>query len=201
MLLFRMGGLGDLLITFPSINLLRKTLHPCSITLVCREEYGFILKETGVVDNIISAGASKLAPLFASPPYPEDITCWLEGFSMILGWMQKKDSLNLETLCISRFKGRCRFIVCDQAYHGPLSTFFFQKTAEFLPDEKVPLPSFNECLLLPLTTQQKQDGLKLLGEKALVSKEKLAVVHPGSGTRDKCWPLKSFLEKSTVLPP
>ena len=53
-LLFRLGGLGDLLVAFPSIYLLRKELFPCSITLVCREEYGSLLKETGVVDNLVS---------------------------------------------------------------------------------------------------------------------------------------------------
>lgn len=183
-----------MLVALPSMNLLRKALSSCSLTLVCRQEYGLILKETGVVDSIVSADDPKLAPLFASPPYPEDIARRLEGFSVILGWMQKKSLLKLEEFCTSKNKMRCQSLVYDPTSKSPISTFFFQKTAQFLAAEKSSLPSFNQCSLLPLSQQQKQDGLKLLGERALLSFKNIAVVHPGSGSKSKCWPLKNFLK-------
>lgn len=193
-LLFRLGGLGDLLVAFPSIYLMRKSLFPCYLTLVCRQEYGLILKETGVVDSIVSADEPRLAPLFASPSYPEDITRWLEGFSAILSWMQKRSPLKLEEFCASQNKRRCQSFVYDPVSQSPLSTFFFEKTTQFLASEKSPLPSFSQCSLLPLSPQQKQDGLKLLGELPSLSSRNIAVVHPGSGSKNKCWPLENFLE-------
>ena len=193
-LLFRLGGLGDLLVAYPSIYLVRKLLHPCSITLVCREEYGRLLKETGVVDTILSLNEPQLSPLFTSPPYPEDIVRRLDGFSFILGWMQKKGSLNIEEFCTFREKKRCLSFIFDPDFQGSITRYFFQKTAEFLAPEKGNLPAFQECSFLPLNPEQKHEGLKLLGELALISEKKIAVIHPGSGGERKSWPFENFME-------
>lgn len=191
-LLFRLGGLGDLLVAFPSICLLRKQLSPCSITLVCREEYGSILKETGVVDNLISEGDAGLAPLFAGSVHLEgEHVRWLEGFSLILGWMQKKSSLQIEKSFPFQSREKCRFFVFDPNYQGQISRYFFDKTAEFL-NISADL-SFSECSILPLNSKQKQDGLALLEKRDLMHGEKIVVIHPGSGSTEKCWPIRNFI--------
>lgn len=193
-LLFRLGGLGDLLVAFPSIYLLRKNLSPCSLTLVCREEYGLLLKETGVVDKIVSVDQKKLAPLFTSRPYSQELPLWLSEFSLILGWMQKESSLNVRELCSSLGRKRCHFFIHDPDYPGQVSKSFFENTLEFLAEEGGPNPPFRQCTILPSSSRRKRDGLRLLGEEALKKGVKVAVVHPGSGSRSKCWPLDNFME-------
>jgi len=192
-LLFRLGGLGDLLVAFPSIYLLRKKLSPCSITLVCREEYGAILKETGVVDNLISECDANLAPLFAGSAHLDgELVRWLECFSLILGWVQKKSSLQIEKSFLFQNIMKCRFFVFDPTYPGQISKFFFDKTAEFLNRSEV--LCFDECSILPFSSEQKQDGLSLLENGDLREGEKIVVVHPGSGSIEKCWPIRSFFK-------
>lgn len=193
-LLFRLGGLGDLLVAFPSIYLLRKNLSPCSLTLVCREEYGLLLKETGIVDNIVSMDQKRLAPLFTSRPYSQELPLWLSEFSLILGWMQKECSLNFKELCSSLGRKRCQFFVHDPDYPGQISKMFFENTLEFLVEEGGPNPPFSQCTTLPSSSIRKKDGLKLLGKEALEKGGKVAVVHPGSGSKSKCWPLDNFIE-------
>ena len=113
-LLFRLGGLGDLLVAFPSIHCLRKKLSPCSITLVCREEYGSILKQTGVVDNLVSEADANLAPLFAGSAHLDgELVRWLGGFSLILGWVQKKSSLQIEKNFPFQDRKKYRFFVFE----------------------------------------------------------------------------------------
>ena len=192
-LLFRLGGLGDLLVAFPSIYLLRKKLSPCSITLVCREEYGSVLKETGIVDNLISGSDAGLVRLFAGSAHLDgELTQWLEGFSLILGWVQKKSSLQIEKNFLFQNRKKCRFFVFDPTYPGQISNFFFDKTAEFLNRSEA--LSFDECSILPLSSEQKQDGLRLLGNGDLKEREKMVVVHPGSGSTEKRWPVRSFIK-------
>jgi heptosyltransferase-3 len=192
-LLFRLGGLGDLLVAFPSIYLLRKKISSCSITLVCRQEYGLILKETGAVDNLVSEGDAHMAPLFAGLPHLDgELVRWLEGFSLIFAWVQKKSSLQIEQSLPLQSRKKCRFFVSDPAYPGQISRYFFDKTAEFLDRDEA--PGFNECRILPLSSEQRQDGLTLLGKRALKEGEKFVVVHPGSGSAEKCWPVRNFLE-------
>ncbi len=200
-LLFRLGGLGDLMVAFPSIFLLRKKLSPCLLTLVCREEYGLILKETGVVDKIVSVGESSLAPLFYSPPYPEKLNNWLEGFSLVLGWMQKENSLAHIDLCNFLGKKRCRFFGLEPDHRGPISRYYFGKTLEYLAEIEVPSSSFSDCTRLPLSSIQVEAGLRLLGKELSKDKRKggekrpkIVVVHPGSGGKSKRWPLGNFME-------
>jgi ADP-heptose:LPS heptosyltransferase len=200
-LLFRLGGLGDLLVAFPSIFLLRKKLFPCSLSLVCREEYGLILKETGVVDNLVSSSQASLAPLFESPPYPQELTQWLGEFSLILGWLQKENSLNQKEFCAFLDREKCRFFVAGPDFLGQISRYFFERTREFLSKEEGSSHSFSDCTLMPLSSSQREEGLKLLGEEFTKHKDelelgtyKIVVVHPGSGSKSKCWPLENFLE-------
>lgn len=191
-LLFRLGGLGDLFVAFPSIYLLRKKLSSPSLTLVCRQEYGLILKETGVVDNIVPVSQAKLAPLFDSLPFPRKLTQWLEEFTLISGWLQKKSSLNHEELCLSG--KRCHFFIHNPDYPGPTSQYFYEKTLEFLAEQGGPSPSFNECIQLALNSAQKEIGLELVGKEPEEVKRELVVIHPGSGSKSKCWLLENFME-------
>jgi len=191
-LLLRIGGLGDLMVVFPSIYLLRKVYRDYSLTLVCRKEYGLILKETGVVDSIVSVDERGILPLFRSPPYSEKSNQWLGNFSLILGWMQKEFNHSLKEHSSLEQK-KCHFFIHDTRYKGTLSKFFFEKTLESLGDRETPSPSFTDCKLLPLSPSQRQEGLMLLGEKALKERKKNIVVHPGSGSKSKCWPLDNFL--------
>ncbi len=193
-LLFRLGGLGDLLVTFPSIYLLRRKLSPCSISLVCRKEYGMILKETGIVDELISVDDRRLVPLFVEHlSGGEELVQWFRKFNLLIGWMQTEKALNLKQSWLASFGKTIRLFVYDTHSQEEISKFFFRKTSEFLKkEEKLSLP-FSECIHLPLSLDQKKEGLKLLGEKALCDGKKIVVIHPGSGGREKCWPFPNFL--------
>lgn len=194
-LLIRFGGLGDLLAAFPSIYLLRKTIPQCSITLICREEYGVVLNKTHLVDEVLSVGDPYLAPLFRSHPYADEAFIrWQDKFSLILGWMQGKKSAMMEENLRSSGRRKCRFFVFEPDMQQPISQFFFQKTGEFLSDERKSIPSFSECTALPLDLNQKRSGLRLLGEKEVKEGDEIVIIHPGSGSERKCWPVENFFK-------
>ena len=78
-LLFRLGGLGDLLVALPSFNLLRCAFPGARLDLVGRKDYGELLRDAGVFDAVFSADNAEWAPLFdATQAVPES----LRGF----GW-------------------------------------------------------------------------------------------------------------------
>jgi ADP-heptose:LPS heptosyltransferase len=154
-----------------------------------------------VVDEIVSVEQRRLAPLFESRPYPQELARWLKEFSLILGWLQKENSLNHKELCTFLGREKCLFFILDPDLPGPISKHFFEQTLEYIPEKEGPKPSFSDCILLPLSSIQKKAGLGLLGEGFSKNKkggaeerEKTVVVHPGSGSKSKCWPLESFLE-------
>ncbi|MFQ6070207.1 MAG: glycosyltransferase family 9 protein [Candidatus Aminicenantales bacterium] len=193
-LLFRMGGLGDLLVALPSIYLVRKTLSPCAITIVCRREYGELLREASVVDSILSESDPMIAPFFASAPLPAELSHWLESFSFVFGWWQKKSPLFLEKIQKEKRKLRVLSVEWNPSSNSPLSFYFYKKTNDFLISEGRPLFSYRECSLLPISPEQKKEGLAFLGSEKAAQSKRIAVVHPGSGSEEKCWPLENFLE-------
>jgi ADP-heptose:LPS heptosyltransferase len=179
-LLVRFGGLGDLLVALPSIRLIRGKYPDARLTLACRGEYGALLRETGVVDEIIPEDSRRLMPLFSGAPTAETELCERLGpFDMIMGWThgQKENSL-------------FRFIHAGPRESEPLSRFFFRKTAEAIGESGA--LSIDEWARLPTGRLQMADGSE--GIVGGIKKKRGAVVHPGSGSESKRWPLENFLQ-------
>lgn len=198
LLLIRFGSLGDLLVTFPSICLLREALSPCKISLICREEYGMLLRATGVVNELISADDRRLTTLFSDTlSLGEETRHLLHGFDAIIGWTQKKRALSIDKSWPASKRENYRLLVYQKQSGEPISRFFFRKTKEFLEEKGGRSLEFSECIHLPLSSAQRKEGLELLGGRDLRGgnkiKEEIIVIHPGSGSKLKCWPLENYL--------
>lgn len=192
-LLFRLGGLGDLLIALPSIQLLRKKYPAAKLTLVCRKTYGQLLEEAGIINNVIEADSRRLLPLFSGGHGPAaEPARWLGEFDSIIGWFsEKKESAlekNLGLIC----PGAWTFFHYDALSCQPMSRFFFQKTLEAWRKERQEPLSFEECRLLRLSSTGTAGALRKKRDKEIAVK--FVVVHPGSGSEQKCWPIDNFLE-------
>ena len=189
-LLVRLGGLGDLLVALPSLNLLRKSFPELSLHLVGREAYGGLFREAGVVDDLLSEAEAKWAPLFdRSDPVPEELGRWLSKYELIMGWFHGKGGgMSGTHRRIPEFaEASPKLFVYDPASRVPISRYFFDKTAEFIRGKGRPVRSFEECCRLP--------G----GETHCRGKS--VVIHPGSGSPRKCWPLDRFFALIRFLQP
>ncbi len=192
-LLFRLGGLGDWLVALPSIQLVRR-MHPAAnLTLVCRKAYGQLLEEAGVIKNVIEADSRQLLPLFSGDldPAAENVH-WLGEFDSIIAWFSEKKGSVLEKNLGSICAGACTFFTYDARSRQPMSRFFFQKTLKASLNERKEAVSFEECALLRLPSIGRAGALGK--EMAKETAAKFVVVHPGSGSEKKCWPIRNFLE-------
>jgi len=193
-LFFRLGGLGDLLVTLPSIRLVRNYYPSSLISLVCHRAYGQILERTGVVDECFSQEARQIAPLFSgSLASGVEGDLRLQEFDRAVGWFQKRSSAyGLESV-LSSIGMSYRFFTYDKHSQETISRNFFGKTREFADSSRVELSRFEDFVCLPLSSKQKKEGRQLLGEKHTSQRQKIIVIHPGSGSRKKCWPYANFL--------
>ena len=162
-LLIRFGGLGDLLVALPSIRLLRGKWADARLTLACREEYGALLRETGVVDEIMPEDSRLLAPLFSGAPAAESgFSDRLGSFDLIMGWTHGPHG------------SFPRSIHADPRAPEQLSRCFFRKTAEAI-GESGSLP-IDEWARLPTGRLQ---GSEILSRMERGGRERrAAVVHP-----------------------
>jgi len=190
-LLVRFGGLGDLLVALPSIRLIRGKYPEARLTLTCRAEYGALLRETGVVDEIIPEDSPRLLALFSEMPEAEsDLSGRLGLFDLVMGWTHGQIGFFKGAPAAGAQPAAIYFIHINPQESGPLNRLFFRKTAEAIGESGA--LSIDEWALLPTDRLQRADGSRPIvgGER----KKRGAVVHPGSGSESKRWPLENFLK-------
>ncbi len=182
----------------PSVQLLRRQFPAARLTLACREEYGNFLQEIGLVDDVLRADGPRLLPLFSgSASLDEDAERWFNDFDFVVAWMQDGMGGAFENGLISAAGAqRCRIISYGRdGKGGAIIPFFFYETERLLEsvDESQAGGRLEEYVRLPVPDACSKRGLSLL-DLSEESEKKLVVVHPGSGSASKCWPLRSFLD-------
>jgi heptosyltransferase-3 len=186
MLLVRFGGLGDLLVTLPSVRFLRARFPEARLTLISRRQYGELFLQAGIVDEIIPEEDRRLLPLFeAEASAKTEFGRWLKSFDLIYAWTQKTPGdFLLRAPGIRSGSSRPRIIQADPARQELLSRVFFRKTVESTGETRV--PPVEGWSRLPLKAVSKDTGLKV-------------IIHSGSGSEAKRWPLRNFLNMAEEL--
>ncbi len=199
-LLFCFGGLGDLLVALPSIRLLRKVFPEHFLSLVCRAEYGRLLREARVVDVVLPVDDSRWLPLFDEQPQPpEDFRQWLSGFDFIVGWLQRETSRALLRKTLSWPVSNRHWIVYDPQSRIPVSRYFFDQTLALVCDRPGANATLEDCGRLPLLKKDGRERGAPEEAQRVVRPQPFTVIHPGSGSERKCWPLENFLEIIAIL--
>jgi ADP-heptose:LPS heptosyltransferase len=192
-LFIRLGGLGDLLVALPSIAYLRRAFPGFYISLLCRSEYGVLLQAGGLVDEILSAGDRTFSFLFSGTIAEPEPVRRLKDFSIVFAWLHKADPSAIEAAVRILGIERAVLIAPGDVLPPALHRFFFRETLSAVGRDPDSDSLFAECARLPLRKGMIEEGLKYFGLAADSAPRGYAVVHPGSGSAAKCWPLENFL--------
>lgn len=195
-LLIRLGGLGDLLAAAPSIQFIRRKFPAAHLTMICRKEYGALLRELGIVNSVLRVEGPRLAPLFLSPCPPDcEAADWVRRFDVIVAWKQGQEADDLErNLLTLAGAEKCMFFHYRPGRPEPVSRHFYEHTAAALaPGPRLQAGlTLDSCARLPAGKTQHAKALKLTD--APKTGKRFVVVHPGSGGKAKVWPLGRFLD-------
>ncbi len=186
-LLVRLGGLGDLLVTVPSIQLIKKSRPQTKLTLVARFSYGYLLKEAGLVETLLSLEDSQASFLFQEKV--EKSLLDISYYDLIIVWANK-DIPSWRQMVKKKFGERIKVIIANSESKISLAQYFLFKTAELLKIE--------------IGKDEGMEKLGLLSIKEVWKKEAeikypwirgypFVVIHPGSGGLSKRWKLNNFL--------
>lgn len=201
LLLFRLGGLGDLLVVLPAIALAGRVRGADRLTLVCRPEYGLLLRDAGLVDTLIDVGGREAARFFrAAPSWTAEARAELARCDGVIAWLQKAAEFPPVDVALGAGSRTARAIFPPADLQAPLSRFFFDETAVMLGVAANARPSFDVLARLPVAPacRRAAPGSFGLGEAGGGS-ARYAVLHPGSGSASKCWPLQRFLRVARGL--
>jgi heptosyltransferase-3 len=185
-LIIRLGGLGDLLAVLPSLRLLRRFTPESRLTLVGRAAYGLLLKSAAVVEEVLDAGSSRFTGLFGRDvPLDPKLETWLKSYDQIWAWTLGQSGHDLEAALRRHSTRSIRIIGPPAGPSRPLNRYYFDLTAEALGGAAADLAGeFDSFCSLRMG-----EGQALAAGAGRLP----AMIHPGSGSRKKCWPLDRFL--------
>jgi heptosyltransferase-3 len=188
-LLLRPGGLGDLMVALPSLRLLRRLYPESSLHLAARREFALLLKDAAVVDEIHSLDDRTWTPFF-SDDSALDAVPRLHGKTpaALWSWFFRPPSGSFLRAASALVPGAARVIVYDSSAGRPVSRDWFEQTAA-AAGRPVSDEDFQACARLPRNESPRPDPFD----------RPFAVVHPGSGGRNKRWPAERFLALVDVL--
>lgn len=187
-LILRGGALGDFLLTLPALAGLRSAWPKATIELAGYPYIAEIGRAGGLVDRIVSLDQAGMARLFGRPgDLHPDLVEYIRSFDVVVSYLYDPDDLvkdNLQVagarqvLCGSPVVGSGHAVDWYAAPLGRLAVF--------------PEPEFK--LRIPDDLQGR--ARIWLKDRGLT---KPVLIHPGSGSPKKNWPLENFLEVARRL--
>lgn len=184
----RWGGLGDLLVLLPSLRLIKRLYPQAKLTLVANPEFGGLLKAVGLVDCLIPSEDRRLVSLFQVNSGASDE--WLRRFDRIFIWLNKPEVEWVEII-EKRLGEKLSVVVADDSLRLPLSRYFFMMTVKTVASDTKKELSYEKMAFLPIRQEWAGEAEKLFPWNRT---SPLAVIHPGSGGRQKRWELGNYLE-------
>lgn len=183
-LVLRGGALGDFIVTLPTLELLRRRWPQAHIELVGNATAAQLALARGWLDGVHSQHEARWGALFASPetPLTGELATWLARFDLVVNYWPDPDR--------------------DLARRFPLHPHQTFVSAAALPTlapaaahYAAPLRAFGLELEKPFTPLAPLPPLPIAAGKA-----RPIVIHPGSGSPRKNWPLTSWRELARQLP-
>ena len=182
-LVLRGGAIGDLILTFPALAAIRRKWPDAHIELAGYPRVAQLAEAGGLVNNVVSLDSADSARLFAADAdLAPELAARVRSFDLIVSYLNDPDGVlrnNLATAGVRR-------LVCG----SPLIADRHAIDALLKPLQELGVhPAPNEYARLHLSDRHLEEGRK----RTAGFGEKVIVLHPGSGSPKKNWPLDRFV--------
>lgn len=196
-LIIRIGGVGDTILFFPFVSALRATYPQTYIEFVGYPERIQIFKDFGYVNEIKSFDQPRISSFFVEENnLPQELVKYFTKFDTIFAFLNDEEGIFRRNLQRCGVKKLYLF-----SPYSPDSTHildYYENLSNSLGLKKINqfenrflAPSTSPSPLVQRTPYESSDSI---GEGEGRNEGKTAVVHPGAGSRKKCWSAKYFAE-------
>lgn len=188
-LILRPGALGDVLLTLSSVNLLRTCFPGIRLCWVGYPSHLSWLREISYLEEFRSIDDSLFLPLFTDQP-DDRLHAFLASFSFCIAWMKDGEGClhrRLSAVFEERWLCAPPFPPAGSGMHTADHTWNSLKQWPFLQSR---LPQMIADTAPPVF----HPGID--SDRRLPSS---GIIHPGSGGKHKCRPLRDFQDLSLIL--
>lgn len=192
-LVLRGGAIGDFIVTLPALQKLRARWPQAHIELVGYPHVAVLAHAAGLVDRVESLDKAGIARFFATrPAFTEAQRDYIRSFHFVLTYLHDADGTVRENLVAAGAR--------QVLYGSPLITAGHAVEVLLKPLEALALYAEGvEQPRLALSAERLAWGRDWLAAHGLGAAQ-IMVVHPGSGSPRKNWPLENFVAVVRQLP-
>ncbi len=181
-LVIRGGAIGDFILTLPAIRLLRETIAGCHLEVIGYPAIAELARSAGLADSIRSLEHRTMAPLFAkTAPIDEMLAEHLRSFNLVVSFLYDPDGhfrASMERVGVKTLIECAPRVQNDGEHASKQLAKGLEKFAMFLEDDLLQKPIF------PSSTERSGK----------------IIIHPGSGSEKKNWPLEHWLRLADDFP-
>lgn len=188
-LVLRGGAIGDFILTLPALQSLRSACPYAEIELACYPHIGELALAGGLVDRITSLDRREFATIFSTKPqFDTRFVDYILEFEAIISYLYDPDQLAIANL---NSAGGKRVI-----YGNPIIENRHATDQLNAPLEELDLPVVKQR---HARLEFDVDARKAGRERVADLGERVVLIHPGSGSAGKNWPVESYIQLAGKL--
>jgi ADP-heptose:LPS heptosyltransferase len=176
-LIWHQGALGDLILSLPAVYAIKNHRGGAGLHIVCRGDMSDIIVENNLAEEVTSNEKGIFGRLFEDRGrLPPDLKAFLAGFDGAFVFMRNRHDAFLDNVRLH----------IHQCHH--ISTFPPPGVRMHVP--RYQLEQLSE---MGIDTDEAFPVLNAGSGRFLPEGPPFIAVHPGSGGRNKCWPLRRYM--------
>jgi heptosyltransferase-3 len=203
------GAIGDCLLMLPLAKFMKDSLQLGGVDFIGHTDYISYFPGRTCIDGIRSIDSVEFHRLFANTGELsiEDGDALVSSF-MLYEWIVSfmghghrdfEDNLIFAVHCSHSAEITILPLMAETEAYNHISDFYIQEFIKANHLELKPAPGNNRNILVHVHTSDISCGKKLLESMGLDPLEKTVVIHPGSGSKEKCWHVSNFCKVAEAL--
>jgi len=211
-LIIQPGAVGDGILTLPLARLLRRHRHTKEMAfdiLGHPEKLGF-LQGRSEIEQIIALEGVNLHMLFGDSrsfnlEEGDQLIDFFRGYELIISFLKDEEGHFEKNLAFTTMTTHAADIVTlemqpPRDYNGHVAGYFIEQYIRELPHSQVTvIPEDMEGEFIYASGEDGEKGGKIVKKLGITGKKGLIAIHPGSGGKEKCWPLENYRELAKKL--
>ncbi len=180
-LFLRGGAIGDFIMTLPALAALRQRWPDAYIELAGYPRTARLAWNAGIINRFVSLDNAGMAGFFSyRPKIPAEQAAYLKLFDLVVSYLYDPDEILALNMRMAGVKNFVRGDPMVKDIHAV--EYLFKPLAELAI-----YPEGAEYPVLPVTPDQAERGRQIIKTDRPV-----LLLHPGSGSLRKNWPLENF---------
>jgi len=204
------GAIGDCIVTLPLARFMKNQLHLGGVDLLSHTDYTSFMPGRSCIDSIRSLDSMPLHRLFAEPGEFEiadgdPLMRYFSDYSWLVTFLGQAGGNFEENLIFTVNCSHSAEVITlklrpSETNKLHVSHFHIRS---FLDQTNLPLSSSFDLYQKTIwaSSDDYENGKKLLKSRGIDLEQKLLFIHPGSGGQQKCWPVENYLALAEKIRP